>query len=846
MMTTRTKRAVIGVAAIVAVAAVLRGRTTLDAFSWPVDFNHDVRPILNKNCVQCHGGVRRQGELSLLFRDDALRPAKSGKRAIVPGDPGASELIARITHPDPHDRMPKGLSPLAASDVATLRKWIAQGAKWADHWAFVAPVAAPLPKVANTKWTRSGLDHFVLARLESEQLAPSREADCAILARRVSLDLTGLPPTLAMVASACAPGHTAGYEQLVDTLLASPRFGERWATMWLDVARYADSKGFETDPARPMWPYRDYVIDAFNTDLPFDQFTIEQLAGDLLPGATTEQRIATAFHRNTMTNNEGGTDDEEYRVAAVIDRVNTTWVAWQGTSIGCAQCHGHPYDPIRHNEFYRAFAIFNNSEDWDQYDEYPAIPRLEPVVERRGSILFDSIEALRLELDSVARRAEMETARRRWELELHVPAVAGLVEGTWLNEVRRIVATPEASRNAGQRAMLRWVFSEVSPLPVFKRRRELRGKLRMRLSALKPTMIPVMRDLPVSRSRTTHVFERGNFLVPTDVVQPGLPTAIAPAIEPRNANRLGLARALVSQKNPLTARVTVNRFWEQLFGTGFVATSEDFGTQGSLPSHPELLDWLAVRFSGEMRWSVKTLLREIVLSATYRQDASASPAMHERDPANRLLARGPRFRMSGEQVRDAALFASGLLSNRMYGPSVMPPQPDGVWQRPYSGEKWVADTGENRHRRALYTLWKRTAPYPSMITFDSPSHEFSVARRVRTNTPLQALVTMNDPVFTEAAQSLARRMVTGPGTNLAGAALDSALVLGHRFALQRAPAAPTLSSLRKLYTTSLAYYDAHPTDRAKAAGVRNASASLAALSVVAGSLLNLDAFITKE
>ena len=845
MITTR-RTALMLTGIVLAGVAMLRGPAMLDAFSAPVDFNHDVRPILNRNCVQCHGGVRRQGELSLLFRDDALAAAKSGKRAIVPGNPGASELLARITNADPHDRMPKGRSPLAATDVATLRKWIAQGAQWQDHWAFVKPVAASLPRVSNPRWPRTGLDHFVLARLDAEQLKPSREADCATLARRVSIDVIGLPPTLPQVDAVCAQPSNTGYERLVDSLLASPHFGERWATMWLDVARYADSKGFETDPARPMWPYRDYVINAFNRDLPFDQFTVEQLAGDLLPHPTPDQRIATAFHRNTMTNNEGGTDDEEYRVAAVIDRVNTTWVAWQGTSIGCAQCHGHPYDPIRHDEFYRAFAIFNNSEDWDQYDEYPVIPRFADADWRRGAALFDSLETLRSHLDSVARQPAMEHARQLWEHELTTPAIAGRVEGTWLNEVRRIVSTPEGARNTGQRAMLRWVFSEVSDLPEFKRRRDARGRLRTRLAALKPTMTPVMRELPASRRRTTHIFERGNFLVPTDSVQPGTPRAIAPAIDRNQANRLGLARALVSRDNPLTARVTVNRFWEQLFGVGFVETSEDFGTQGSPPSHPELLDWLAVRFSTELHWSVKALLREIVLSATYRQDAAAAPAVRERDPANRLLARGPRFRMSAEQVRDAALFASGLLSDRMFGPSVMPPQPDGIWQRPYSGEKWVVDTGENRYRRALYTLWKRTAPYPSLMTFDSPSHEVSVARRVRTNTPLQALVTLNDPVYTEAAQALARRLIPSPRARLDGALIDSALVRGHRLALQRAPTPATLASLRKLYETSLAYYDSHPADRSRAAGVPHAGSVLAALSVVAGSVLNLDAFITKE
>ncbi len=846
MMPRLRRRTLLGIGLALTAFLVFRGRAPVDVFVATVDFNRDVRPILNKNCVQCHGGVRRQGELSLLFREDALRPAKSGKRAIVPGNPAASEMMRRVTHADPHDRMPKGLAPLASKDIATLRKWIAQGAKWADHWAFVKPVAAPLPTVSNAKWPRTGLDYFVLARLDAEQLTPSPEANCVTLARRASIDLIGLPPTLAQVDGACAVGVQNGYERLVDTLLASPRFGERWATMWLDVARYADSKGYETDPGRPMWPYRDYVINAFNRDLPFDQFTIEQLAGDLLPNATTEQRIATAFHRNTMTNNEGGTDDEEYRVAAVIDRVNTTWVAWQGTSIGCAQCHGHPYDPIRHHEFYRAFAIFNNSEDWDQFDEFPVLSEFLPTNAARGHSLVDSIEALRAEMDLVARRSDMEYARRQWEGQLSIPAVAGRVSGTWLNEVRRILRTPEASRNVGQRALLRWVYAEVSDEPELKALRETRATLRKAASALKPTVIPVMQELPPSRRRTTHVFERGNFLVPSDEVQAGLPTAIAPAIDPVNANRLGLAKALVSPDNPLTARVTVNRFWEQLFGVGFVETSEDFGTQGTPPSHPELLDWLAVRFSGAQQWRVKSLLRELVLSATYRQNAAASPALHERDPANRLLARGPRFRMTGEQVRDAALFASGLLSPRMFGPSVMPLQPDGVWQRPYSGEKWVVDTGENGHRRALYTLWKRTAPYPSLITFDSPSHEFSVARRVRTNTPLQALVTLNDPVYTEAAQALARRMVPDGQTSVTASGVDAALVLGYRLALQRPPSPATLSSLRSLYATSLVYYDNHPADRATAAGVSNADASLAALSVVASSMLNLDAFITKE
>ena len=823
------------------------GRARFAGFGAAVDFNREVRPILNSRCVQCHGGVRQQGELSLLFRDDAMRPAKSGKRAIVPGDPGASELVARVTNGDPHDRMPKGRAPLTSTEIATLKRWIAQGAQWAPHWAYVKPVAAPLPPVIDTAWPRGGIDRLVLARLEAERLQPSPEADCPTLTRRVSLDLVGLPPTLADVDRTCARGAARGYEALVDTLLASPRFGERWAAMWLDLARYADSKGYETDPGRPMWPYRDYVINAFNHDLPFDQFTIEQLAGDLLPTPTVQQRVATAFHRNTMTNNEGGTDDEEYRVASVIDRVNTTWIVWQGTSIGCTQCHGHPYDPIRHHEYYRAVALFNNSADWDQFDEYPVLPRFASAADEvRGERLTATLDRMRAEMDSVARLPQQETARRAWEGELNNPAVAGKVDGTRLNEVLRIVRTPETSRDPGQRALLRFIYGEVSPDAEFKRRREQRAAALKLMAALKPTMLPVMQELPPDRRRVTHVFERGNFLVRSDTVSPALPVAIAPALDPRTPNRLGLARALMSAENPLTARVTVNRFWEQLFGVGIVETSEDFGTQGTPPSHQALLDWMAIRFATTQGWHVKALLREIVLSSTYRQSAAAPPAMYKRDPANRLLARGPRFRLTAEQVRDAALFVGGLLSDRMLGPSVMPPQPDGVWQRPYSGEKWVADTGANRYRRALYTLWKRTAPYPSMVTFDAPSHEVSVVRRARTNTPLQALVTLNDPVYVEAGQALARRMLPRGVASPDSVAVDAAIAQGHRLALQRPPSSAVMATLRALYAKSWRYYSTHPADCADAAGMPNATPAAAALSVVANSLLNLDGFLTKE
>ncbi|MCC7001001.1 MAG: PSD1 domain-containing protein [Gemmatimonadaceae bacterium] len=827
---TRTRWMLAGVGAVAVALAFWKGQTVVDRVGPTVDFNRDVRPILNSNCVQCHGGVRRQGELSLLFRDDAMQAGKSGRHAIVPGDPSASELMRRITHHDPRDRMPKGMEPLPAREIAMLRRWIAQGAPWQDHWAFVAPVAVEPPAVTDSQWVRTPLDKFVLASLTRAQLAPSPEAECPTLARRVSIDLIGLPPTRSQVEQACSGDRAAGYARLVDTLLASPRFGERWATMWLDVARYADSKGYETDPSRPMWPYRDWVIRAFNRDLPFDQFTIEQLAGDLLPDPTPEQRIATAFHRNTMTNNEGGTDDEEYRVAAVIDRVNTTWEAWQGTSIGCAQCHGHPYDPIRHHEYYRAFALFNTTQDWDQYDEHPVLTVFAPEKADRGQALLTRLDSVRRAIDERVAAGPVDSARAAWESQLDVPAVAGRINGTSLNEVRRIVRVPAAERDGGQRAFMQQIYAEVADDAVLLRLRALRDTLRRDVNALAPiARVPVMAEQRPEARRRTRVFERGNFLVPTEAVQPGVPVAIAPALPKESANRLGLARALVDPANPLTARVTVNRFWEQLFGIGLVETSEDFGTQGEAPSHQDLLDWLAVRFQREHRWHVKALLRELVLSATYRQRSEASAELYARDPANRLLARGPRFRMGAEQIRDVTLAASGLLSERMYGPSVMPPQPDGVWQRPYSGEKWVADTGENRHRRALYTLWKRTAPYPSLMLFDAPSHEVSVTRRVRTNTPLQALVTLNDPVYTEAAEALARLMLYDAGPLNDAASVERALRSGYERVLFRAPSARTLTALRSVFETA-----------------RRQRGDVAALTSVASSLLNLDAFLTKE
>ena len=836
----KTRAWMIGAAGVT--AAVLAVRGVSGAGGGKVDFNRDIRPIFNKKCVACHGGVRQQADLSLLFREDALKPAKSGKLPIVPGDPDASEMIRRITHPDTHDRMPKGRDPLSAAEILAIRRWIKQGAPWEPHWAYVKPAAAPLPAVSNAAWSRTDLDRFVLARLDREGLKPSAEAGCPALARRVSLDLIGLPPSPERVDQLCAKTDAKGYEQFVDELLASPRFGERWATMWLDLARYADSQGYEKDPSRSIWRYRDWVIQAFNHDMPFDRFTTEQLAGDLLPNPTDDQLTATAFHRNTMTNDEGGTDDEEHRTAAVIDRVNTTFVVWQGTSMGCTQCHGHPYDPFRHQDYYRALAFFNNTTDWDQTNDSPVLPSFPAEKESEGRALYAVVRGLKAKAESLTATPAVRDARRQWESQLMVPAVAGRLKDTWQNEVLRIARTPEPGRDGEQKMMLDWVYAEVSDDPALAAVRKQRDKIWERITKLKPVLTPVMEELPADQRRKTHVFERGNFLVHGADVEAGVPVAIGPRIQGLQPNRLGLARWLVHPDNPLTGRVIVNRFWEQLFGIGLVETTEDFGTQGSPPSNQALLDWLAVRFVTTDHWQVKALLRNIVLSATYRQSSATTPALTERDPQNRLLARGPRFRLTAEQLRDQALMVSGLLSDRMLGPSVMPSQPDGVWQRPYSGEVWKTATDDNRFRRALYTLWKRTAPYPAMLTFDSPSREFCVSRRLRTNTPLQALVTLNDPAFLEAAAALADRMA---GDRKPTGEVDRALERGYRLALLRTPDAASLGVLRTLYQQALDHYRTHPEDGTALGGAKSLP-ERAAFTVVANAILNLDAFVTKE
>lgn len=609
------------------------------------DFQMEVRPILQK-CLPCHGPDEHSRMANLrLDSHEAATGQNGGHAGLVPGDSSASRMLARVTAET--NPMPPTGDRLSAAEVETLRQWIDAGAEYQRHWAFDRPVTPQLPEVTDETWPSNPIDYFVLAKLEAADLAPSGEADRYTLARRLSLDLTGLPPKPDSVEEFVSDRSAEAYERFVARLLDSSAYGERWASVWLDLARYADSMGYEKDTLRTIWPYRDWVVRALNENMPFDEFTVQQLAGDLLPEPTDDHFIATGFHRNTMNNTEGGTDDEEFRDEAVKDRIATTGQVWMGLTVSCAQCHSHKYDPISHEEYYSLYAFFNQTEDADTNDDNPKLTVSEGVT------------------------------------------------------------------------------------------------------------TPILRELPAEDQRETFVHKSGNFRNLGQRVTAGVPAAFHPLPQGAPANRLGLARWITSDENPLTARVTVNRLWARLFGKGIVTTEEDFGTQGEPPTHPQLLDWLATEFvrSG---WDVKAMLTTMVTSSTYRQTSNVTPDRLEADPDNTLLSRGPRFRLSAEMLRDQALAASGLLSAKIGGPPVMPWQPEGIWQVVYSSKQWETSPGEDRYRRALYTLWRRTSPYPAMTTFDAPSGETCTIRRIRTNTPLQALVTLNDPTLMEAAQHLAK------------------------------------------------------------------------------------------
>ena len=903
-----------------AIGAVLILSSFLGVFESRVDYNTQVKPILNKNCIACHGGVKKASGFSLLFKHEALAPAKSGKLAIVPGDADASEMIRRLTLTDPDERMPLDHPALNSDDIETLRNWIDQGAEWGDHWAYQRVEKPELPQIETfwsrmgltkndeTAWAKNEIDYFVLDKLKQEGLKPSPEADKVTLIRRVSLDLTGLPPTEKDVADFLADTSPTAYEKVVERLLNTPTYGERWAGVWLDLARYADTKGYERDPGRKIWRYRDYLIKAFNADKPYDQFVTEQLAGDLLPNRTDDQLTATGFHRNTMNNDEGGTQDEEFRVAATIDRVNTTWEVFQGTTFACIQCHSHPYDPFTHEEYYKYLAFFNNARDEDVTSDTPTLRFYKDDDSTAAVALMNWMRTnLPARTESIhskfLRTMEPKFNSHSIQQFQHASLLDAKYFGaqhnglgqldnvTMTNQNRLLLAW--GTKDAGATMTIRrdsitgpilltqpvpktgsqWNDSiQAFPIPVTAGRHTLflqfsnpkqpknwtmikwvavqtalpdadQEKQYLTLLNKDPETTPIMLDGAGDLARQTHVFERGNWLVKGKRVQPGVPESF-PAMDAKlPKDRLGLARWITSRDNPLTARVAVNRFWERLFGTGIVETVEDMGTQGIPPTHRELLDYLAAEFMDTDHWQMKKLLKRMVMSATYRQQSSVSPALLAQDPFNKLLARGPRVRLSAEQVRDQALAVSGLLSSKMFGQSVMPTQPDGIWQSPYDGAKWEPSTGEDAHRRALYTYWKRTAPYPSMVTFDSPSREFCQIRRLRTNTPLQALVTLNDPIYVEAAEYLAEFM------HSQGQTPDARIRAGFRRVMLRNPSPQKLAVLTRLYHSAEQHYQQNPDEMRQLLTLNpceTVTPQIAALTVTANTMLNLDEVITKE
>ncbi len=996
-----------------------------------VDFNRDVRPILADHCFQCHGpdAGKRKANLRLDVDPGAQ---KRDRAVIVPGKPAESELVRRVTADDARDRMPpaKFARPLSAKQIETLTAWVAQGGKWEKHWALIAPVR---PEVPTTKHaTANPIDAFAFARLEKEGLAPSPEADRATLIRRMTFDLTGLPPTPAEVDAFLADAQPLAAPRLADRLLASPRYGERMAWRWLEAARYADTHGYQTDGERDMWRWRDWVIEAYNRNLPFDRFTVEQLAGDMLPDPTLDQRIATGFNRNHRGNSEGGIVPEEYAVEYVVDRVDTTATVWLGLTVGCARCHDHKFDPVSQREFYQLFAYFNNvpekgravkngnsppyikaptrdqqkkladldaklvdaetartklqgdvdeaqvkwergvkasdAADWLpergllkrwKLDDTPAADRVQVAFAFDGTRYYDAGDAADFGYDDrfsfsvwvwpkkltgaiLSRMPEEPQAEgyavelvdgkvrvsltKRWlDDALRVETVAAVKVEKWqhvavtydgsrlaagvkvfvdgveqkskvlldelnqtfqnkeplrigtaggkdnrfagvIGEVRAygrvlepsevaLLAVPTsifgiltkrpADRTPPESKKLRAYYLETAAPPdaskAFRALRALREE-RAKLWDAVPTVM-VMEELP--KPRDAFVLLRGEYDKRGAKVGPGVPASLSALPKDVPNNRLGLAKWLASAENPLTARVAVNRMWQLHFGKGLVRTAEDFGTQGEFPSHPELLDWLATEFARD--WDVKRMHKLIVTSATYRQSSRVTKPLLERDPDNRLLARGPRLRLSAEMLRDQALFASGLLVEKQGGPSVKPYQPAGLWNELSGTGDYTPDTGENLYRRSLYTYWKRTVAPPTLGIFDTAMRETCWVRETRTNTPLQALTLLNDITYVEAARVLAQRVMKEEATP------EKRLARAFHHLTARAPTDAEAKVLRAAFERQLAAFQKNPDAAAKLLRVgesksdpERVGAELAAYASVCSLIMNLDETVTKE
>jgi hypothetical protein len=697
-----------------------------------IEFNRDIRPILADACFHCHGPdeAKRKSKLRLDTEEGA-------GRVIAPGNPAGSEMIRRISAEEESERMPprKSGRRLSEAQISVLRRWIEQGAKWQKHWSLIPPKRPPIPITGAVSWSRNPIDAFILERLERQGLAPSPEAARTTLIRRVTLDLTGLPPTLAEVDSFVTDESPDAYDKVVDRLLASPRYGERMVLEWLDAARYADTNGFQGDRTRMNWPWRDWVIYALNANMPFDQFTVEQLAGDLLPNATLSQKVATGFNRNHMLNGEGGRIPEEARVDYVVDRVDTTATVWLGLTLGCARCHDHKYDPFSQKEYYQLYAYFNNVPETGAVEGNGLSPpwlRL-PSAEQTAKLdrLKKALSDREARLKDAADRARPEPVfYHRLAFAGHLGASAYAV----LSVPDHYLRSAEWLNRANELAEARKEHSEVD-------------------RAVPLVMVMEEQKEP----RESFLLVRGAYDQHGEKVQAGVPASLPTLPNGSPANRLGFARWLVAPDHPLTARVAVNRYWQTFFGTGLVKTAEDFGTQGEWPSHPELLDWLATEFM-QSGWDVKHIHRLIVTSAAYRQSSRMTPTLRDVDPDNRLLARGPRHRLPSPILRDQALAVSGLLVERLGGPPVKPYQPPGIWEEMTFGFiKYDQDKGPNLYRRSLYTFWRRTVG-PTTL-FDTSARQVCTVRQPRTNTPLQALVLLNDVTYVEAARVLAERVM---------------------------------------------------------------------------------------
>lgn len=808
-----------------------------------IEFNRDVLPLLSDNCFQCHGPdeSKNKAGLRLDLRENALRD-NEGVAAVIPGNSAKSELIRRITTGNTEDVMPPvdSKNKLNAAQIEILRRWIDDGAKWGNHWAF-EKLYAPTPPVPLQFENRviNSIDRFVFRRLELENLAPSTEAPKETLIRRVTLDLTGLPPTIEETEAFLADASSAAYEKVVDRLLHSPAFGERMAWDWLDTARYADSNGYQGDRERTMWPWRDWVVTAFNRNLAFDKFTTWQLAGDLLPDSTQEQKLATAFLRNHMINGEGGRIAEENRVDYVMDMMETTGTVWLGLTMNCSRCHDHKYDPLSREDYYSFFDFFNQTPVTGAGGD----PQTKPVIELPTENQQEQLANFLIRIKAEA------TELTRFEQQiLETPATeTSAQEGSLIDipqKIRSILDIPPAKRSRTQLSDLNKEFGKSKPAYaklVATLRKSVEDQTKLRQSIVK---VMVMEDM--AEKRKTFMLEKGSYEKPGGQVEAHVPEHLPPMAPGEPRNRLGLANWLVSTENPLTARVTVNRFWQQFFGVGLVKTPENFGTQGEFPSHPQLLDWLSAEFVTN-GWDIKKLCRLIVTSATYRQSSKTTPSLAQHDPANRLLARGSRFRIPSWMIRDQALAAGGLLMQKIAGKPVNTYQPAGIWEEAtFGNKKYKQDSGENLYRRSLYTFWRRIVG--PTVFFDTPSRQTCTVKQPRTNSPLHALTTLNDITYVEAARAMAERVLLASGTSI-----EERIELAFRLVLTRHPDAEERSILKTGYERLRNEFQKHPEEAMRFLSVGESrfnknlnSIELAAFAGTCSAILNLDESVTKE